>query len=178
MYLTAIEVMHTLQNNRIQPLRLAPNGDLDVGAFPPTRCNGFYWIYTSYTLEELVQCNPSYQQGAVQIPLVAAIHGRLAKTCRIEVDGFRVVYNGIGGVGPKRSGGLRERICGEFTGGQGTGSLGVLRSSLNDLTKWRFSYVLWEELSLDTPLPYAKANAIPLERGWRLQYGWPLLCTG
>ena len=31
---------------------------------PPTHCCGFYWIYTSYTMDELVNSTPAGEKGA------------------------------------------------------------------------------------------------------------------
>lgn len=100
----------------------------------------------------------------------------LANICRAEVEGFRLVYNGIGGIGRKGTGGLRERIFQECKGGEGTGTLGICNTTLDNLTRWRFSYVLWSEIQTATPLDYS-TDAETLETLWRLHYGWPILCA-
>jgi len=97
----------------------------------------------------------------------------------LKAGAFKLVYNGIGGTGTGGSGGLRERILGQFSGGDGTGSLAMRKSSLNDLTKWRYSWVSFADAinhDADSKEPYSKERAEAIEVTWRLEYGWPILC--
>jgi hypothetical protein len=102
----------------------------------------------------------------------------LSHICNITDQGFRIVYNGIGGVGNKGSGGLKERILQELSGGKGTGSLAIKKSSLSDLARWKYSYVTLREnkgTEGDIDLSYP-TWAVKLENAWRLEFGWPILC--
>jgi hypothetical protein len=91
------------------------------------------------------------------------------------------VYNGIGGF----NGGtydLRTRILQEIhSEDPRTGSLCIRQSAVNDLTKWRFSYVTLDCAKQKTASDFGpdwnyKDHASDLERCWRLAHGWPLLC--
>jgi hypothetical protein len=149
--------------------------DLQIEMAPPTKASGFYWIYTNYSNQELECQLGAPCKKAIDIGLLSRLHVGLCNICRIEVNGFRLVYNGIAG----KSCGIRERLHQHFNGGEGTGSLAILRTNLTDLEKWRISYVTIETSSTNTPdVPaiYAK-NAHHVERMWRLQHGWPILCT-
>jgi len=141
-----------------------------------TMQDGLYWIYTSYTNSELLNSRPSQKPGSIDFADRVATHRDLQHICTRTVDGFNLVYNGIGGVGPKGSGGLRERILQEYRGGDGTGSLAINDSSLCDLEKWRVSYVLWSEIEFNTPQRYQDFGKT-VERLWRLHFGWPILCN-
>ncbi|WP_458723595.1 hypothetical protein [Pseudomonas brenneri] len=110
------------------------------------------------------------------INILAAHRENLGMICDRRVGDFRVVYNGIGGIGLKGHGGLRERILQEFRGGNGTGSLAICDTSLSDLTKWRYSYVLWSEIEHKESIQYLSL-AERLETMWRLHFGWPILCA-
>ncbi len=152
------------------------NGRLKMLDGPKTKQSGLYWIYTTYTDNELFTSTPSPKRKSVDFRNTITRHAHRAHVCNREVQGFRLVYNGIGGLGAKGSGGLRERILDEFRGGEGMGSLAVKGSSLNDLQKWRFSYVLWPEIRFEKPHEYAQF-AEDIERLWRIHFGWPVLCT-
>lgn len=141
---------------------------------PPTFVSGFYWIYTNYSLDEIEGCTASPLDNAVDIPLMAKLHRDLGNVCDIQVDGFRLIYNGIA----RASVGIRERLGQHFNGGDGTGSLHIKHTSLNDLSRWRVSYVSTScngTTPADVESDYAHAKHV--ERIWRLEHGWPLLCT-
>ena len=169
---------HLAQIERIRSSRILPVTTGDGLRLPstevlPTKVHGLYWIYTSYSIEQIENCTPSQQDNAVDISALAKQHKGLSLVHNINHCGFNLVYNGIGG----SSSGLRERIQGEFNGGEGTGSLGILKSSLNNLDNWRISYVILknDKITPDLDLEFKEYAAI-LERAWRLEYGWPILC--
>lgn len=147
---------------------------LSINNPPPTKSAGFYWIYTNYSQLELEQQVPQCQ-GAIDIGLLSKLHNGLANTCKIQPEGFKLVYNGIAGAKT----GVRERIHQHFNGGEGTGSLAILRTNLNDLERWRVSYATIETPQRYTPDVAAQYDAVAehVERMWRLNYGWPMLCT-
>lgn len=175
MYRNAIEQLNALQESRLQMLT-RPRMALEYANGPATKTNGLYWIYTDYTDDDLLAATPSPKRKSIVYADMLARHEGLGHICKHEVDGFRLIYNGMGGVGRAGHGGLRERILGEFRGGQGTGSLAICGSSLSDLTRWRVSYVLWEEITLPVPWTFREFGE-GLERLWRLHYGWPVICT-
>ena len=142
---------------------------------PPTKSAGLYWIYTSYDLDDLQNCDACSDVGAIDIAPLVTFHKGLHNICTIEQEGFTLVYNGMAG----SSCGLRGRIHQHFNGGKGTGCLSInKRLSINDLSRWRVSYVTLETNGETTPdVPTSSHHhAQHLERIWRLEYGWPLLC--
>lgn len=164
--------------NQLQRRRLAKisfNKRLKLDSLVPKKSDGFYWLYTDYSNSEIVNAIPSTKKGSVDFPnvLINNFAQPNLTLCNEMVGTYRVVYNGIGG-GAK---GLRERILEEFRGGNGTGSLAINDSSgLNDLTRWRVSYVLWSEIPCLQNIPYSNfAQAIEIL--WRLYYGWSVLCN-
>lgn len=173
-YRDILEKLHALQRSRVSSIEIA-NKRLALANGPPTRQSGLYWIYTTYTDNDFQHASPSSKKGSVDFKRLACRHSRLANICTDSLDNFRVVYNGIGGVGSKGGGGLRERILAEFRGGEGTGSLAVTDGTLGDLSRWRYSYVLWAEIDFVSPYNYSNFAA-ELELLWRIQYGWPVLC--
>lgn len=175
MYKSIIEKLHTDQEGRLRTVGLR-NQRLSLLDGPPTKQDGLYWIYTTYSDAELLAAKASTKKNSVNFGSVVARHAELAHVCSQTVGAFRVVYNGIGGLGPGGYGGLRERILGEFRGGDGTGSLAIKDSSLNNLDKWRYSYVLWAEIEFPHSHEYTSFSE-SLERLWRIHYGWPILCT-
>jgi hypothetical protein len=174
-YKSVIEKLHTMQEGRLRTVGFQ-NQKLLLSDGPPTKADGLYWIYTTYSDAELLTATASNKRNSVSFGSLVARHAELTHLCDHKVGAFRVVYNGIGGLGPKGYGGLRERILGEFRGGNGTGSLAIRDSSLNDLGKWRYSYVLWSEIEFPQPHEYASFSE-SIERLWRIHYGWPILCT-
>lgn len=171
MYKSIIENINTLQESRISTV--CQNGKLKLpDKFPPTKQEGLYWIYAKYTDQDFLNSIKSPQKNSVDLKNRVNRHLLLNNICNKKVDEFRVVYNGIGGS-------LRNRILAEFRGGEGTGSLAVCESSLKDLDKWRFSYVLWSEIdfnSIQKPHGYGTISRT-IELLWRIHYGWPILCA-
>jgi len=175
MYHSLIKEIDNLQRQRLSIISLN-EGKLSYSDGPNTRENGLYWIYTDYSDNDFSRSTPCSKSGSVNFSEMVAKNSRIKELCQEQVDAYRLVYNGIGGVGPKGGGGLRERILGEYRGGTGTGSLAIRDSSLSDLSRWRVSYVLWSEIDFFKDFEYKPfSNAI--EGLWRLHYGWPILCT-
>ena len=139
----------------------------------PNNAAGLYWIYTSYSIEDLQQEFSVKNEGAIDISSLAEWHEGLDNICKIKEGEFMLVYSG-------RANNLNSRIRQHINGGAGTGSLAIRRSPFYDITKWRLSYLVMEyndaeDKKPDIDLSYAH-YAETLERIWRLQYGWPLLC--
>tara|TARA_B100001059_G_scaffold210210_1_gene223708 strand:- start:402 stop:932 length:531 start_codon:yes stop_codon:yes gene_type:complete len=175
MFDSLIGEINDIQRNRLSKV-LLENGKLRYRNSPDTRQNGLYWIYTNYSVEETLNSEPCSKKGSINFADTATENMGLTLLCDIEIDGFRLVYSGIGGVGKKGFGGLRERILEEYRGGSGTGSLAIRDSSLSDLSRWRVSYVLWSEIHFSKPFDYLPFSTA-MEGLWRLHSGWPLLCS-
>lgn len=174
---TPIPILQQIENFRV-PRHLSigrdKRGNLAINNPPPAKAAGMYWLYTSYTIKELKACTISLDAGAIPLNHMARLHEGLPHVSTIEIEGFRLVYSGIVGTAL----GLRGRIHQHFNGGVGTGCLSILRSSVNDLNRWRVSYVAFCPLGStlhDVQVDFS-ADAIDLERTWRLTHGWPLLC--
>jgi hypothetical protein len=175
MYKETIEKMHSLQRTRLKTIGVKDSRlSLDDG--PATKQSGLYWIYTTHSNKDLLSATPSSKRGSINFAEVISRHADLSNVCTDHVGEYRLVYNGIGGTGSKGKGGLRERIMGEFRGGEGTGSLAIRGSSLDSLDRWRYSYVLWSEIEFPNSHEYGSFSEI-IERLWRIHFGWPILCT-
>jgi hypothetical protein len=175
MPMTLLPRIEEARINRLLRIGRNEREQLEIENAPPTKSSGFYWIYTDYSQEELEGQLGSPCRNAVDIGLLARLHKDLRNICNIKAEGFRLVYNGISG----NSCGVRERLHQHFNGGEGTGSLAILRTGLSDLERWRVSYATIE-------VPFPKAPDVQAvyadvarhaERMWRLQNGWPILCT-
>jgi len=126
MYKSVIEQINYLQQKRISSISFNKNRlDLVTNTPLPTHSSGLYWIYTKHTDQDFLNSIPSTKKGSINFKNRTNLHSSLNYVCDMNIDSFRVVYNGIGGVGKKGHGGLRERILQEFRGGAGTGSLAI-----------------------------------------------------
>lgn len=170
-----IEEIDSLQKKRLSAISFT-NNKLKYDEGPKTKEDGMYWIYTNHCDKDFIDSVPCAKKGSIVFSCVVNNNLGVNELCQDEINGFRLVYSGIGGVGPKGSGGLRERILEEYRGGSGTGSLAIKGSSLSDLSRWRVSYVLWSELNFPKDYEY-RPFSTAIEGLWRLHYGWPLLCT-
>ena len=169
-----------VRSSRLLGISRNDNSDLQFEMAPPTKVKGYYWIYTDYSLEELQACTHSPLDGSINLSLMTTLHRDLPNVCSLKEDGFSLVYNGVAG-----NTGVRERLGQHFGDGDGTGALHIKGSSLNDLTRWRYSYATIsrkeatrrhkEPTAPDVESDYAHAKHV--ERIWRLTHGWPLLCT-
>ena len=160
--------VEAMRITRLLSVSQKPNGDLQIDQPPPTKSSGLYWIYTNFPQNELGGCQSCGDKGAIDISMLATLHQGLARVCTIQQNGFSLVYNGVAG----NKCGLRERIYQHFNGEQGTGCLSIKNSSLDDLARWRVTYVTLQVGNQgvpDVPARYA-THAKSLERIWRLQY--------
>ncbi|MEO2266419.1 hypothetical protein V1358_03615 [Pseudoalteromonas sp. YIC-656] len=181
MYQKIIEEIETIQRSRITPIQVARNGNTLIEG-PAKRCAGLYFFYTSYSLSELKNCGAPPTASAVPISSLAKNIGALAGIKQQEDDGFRLVYNGVGGFSGS-SYDLRSRILQEISSNDPrTGSLCIRQTPLNDLDKWRFSYVILPTSNFESEVDPDvgeqwdfQTEALNLEMYWRLHLGWPLL---
>ncbi|MEJ1165675.1 hypothetical protein V9K97_18365 [Variovorax sp. CCNWLW186] len=175
LYLATLSSINDAQEGHLRKITKSAKGRLKLEDGPPTKADGLYWLYTSYKDEDLRASQPSPKRKAVPVNRIASEREGLDMVCNRRVGEFRLVYNGIGGLGIKGYGGLRERILEEFRGGDGTGSLAICDTSLNDLERWRYSFILWPEITHAEKIEYL-AQAVRVETLWRLHFGWPILC--
>lgn len=175
MYLETLSSINDTQEGRLRRITKSAKGRLELEDGPPTKADGLYWLYTNYKVEDLCASQPSPKRKAVPVNRIASERKGLDMVCNRHVGEFWLVYNGIGGLGARGYGGLRERIFGEFRGGEGTGSLAICDTSLNDLERWRYSFILWSEIAHTEEIEYL-AQAVRVETLWRLHFGWPILC--
>lgn len=164
-----------IRQARILGIGRNSRNQLSIENPPPTKSAGFYWIYTNYSQADLERQQGPACTNAVNIGLLAQLHWGLENTCNIRSEGFCLVYNGIAGVRT----GIRERLHQHFNGGEGTGSLAILRTALADLNRWRISYATIEVGEGNEPDVCANYDEVArhVERIWRLEYGWPILCS-
>lgn len=96
MFQLTLEALNRIQEERL--CRIAkPDNRLQLANGPPSKMDGLYWLYTSYTNAELSSAVPSQKRNSVPINIIAARRKNLGMICNRQVDGFRVVYNGIEG---------------------------------------------------------------------------------
>ncbi len=167
-----LEDLERVRAGRLLTVTRTNKNQLKIENAPPTNCDGFYWIYTNYSVDELKSSIQSQQPGSANIAGLAALHDGLKNVCVIEREGYRLVYCGAAGA----SCGLRGRIHQHFNGGNGTGAIAICKSSLNDLTRWRVSYATFGYIEGKSDLSCDSHHRDELERIWKLQHGWPLLC--
>ncbi len=141
--------------------------------------SGLYWFWTSYSELEMSNCvRPINLTGEINVSTIVSQRKDLGSICQIEQDEFRIVYNGIGG-STGTNYGLRERILQEIRGQEGTGSISILNSSLNDCTRWRVTFLDFEDelflRDVGEEISYTEEGEL-FEMLWRLHYGWPILC--
>lgn len=143
---------------------------------------GLYWFWTDLSLEELEENTRKPSRQEVPISFLINQRKQLRNICNVKLEGFQVVYNGIGGyLKEPASFGLRERINQEVIGnGPTVGTLNILQNS--DITRWAVSYFNFDSIEnqnivqqLESTNPYQEFGK-DLEMLWRLQYGTPILC--
>lgn len=140
---------------------------------------GLYFLYTSYSDEELANAVSPLHAAAVPIGALARAHRNLANVCKVEQDGFRIVYNGIGTVSASYS--MEARIKQQFNADPRTGSLFIRDSTVGDLDRWRYSFVTLPLTDRHPPADLEpewayELHGRQLERCWRIENGWPMLC--
>lgn len=147
-----------------------------------TKQRGLYWIWTNLTFEALKSTRKDQENAEVPISKLVKQREQLATIANIQKDGFRVVYNGIGGYNNNSKGfGLRERINQEFVcNDHRTGTLNIARGF--DLENWRISFFNFDDKENIKEFEFLRNTnayseyAKDLETIWRLEYGFPILC--
>lgn len=111
MYVDLLRNVEEIKKERFSEPRITARG-LFLDA--PRKAAGLYFIYTSYSIDELAGAVAANNGGAVPISRLVAAHRRMPAICQITRDGFRLVYNGIAGFNGGDYG-LRTRIGQHFT---------------------------------------------------------------
>lgn len=183
MYLDLIKKIDSKRESRFIEIKEVSNrasNRTSIGDYPEKGCSGMYFFYSSYEDKDFEDAG-EVVGAAIPIAKLAKSHRDLPNICKTRIGEFRLVYNGIGGFNGS-SYDLRVRILQEISSNhKKTGSLCIKQSNLNDLSKWRFSYVTMhseknsQESDLGSNFLYCE-HARNLERCWRLVNGWPLLC--
>ncbi len=148
----------------------------------PVQSRGLYWLWTNLEIDDLKDSVEPHENK--EIPIRDLIDRRADLSCisKETIEGYRVVYNGIGGSRtPEKHSGLRKRILQEITAnGKNTGTLNMSRVS--NVNNWAVSFFNFDDnknaeilgglKSKDVYLKYANE----LETIWRLEFGIPILC--
>lgn len=161
-------LLHYINACSSRLLTITETGELKIPTEITKDLCGFYWIYTSYSIDELMVCSKADQKDAIDIGALAKLHYGLRGVHNSQIGEFRLVYNGVANP-------IRSRLRQHFNGGKGTGCLAIKHTSLKDLSRWRISYAAVGSQGAHIPLSY-ELDAKTFERLWRLEFGWPLLC--
>ena len=131
--------------------------------------SGFYWIYSTLSLESLKTATSPTNPRHVDVADLSKSHEALKHVIQPSSHCWWCIYNGKG----KR---LKDRIVAEFTDTQGkTGKLALLRCFQEG--DFRIKYVVCSVSASATGVAtqYSRLEK-HLERAWRLHIGWPILC--
>ena len=178
-YKTIIQEIHEVQLQTFCPLeRFVTKGT----SILPKHKRGLYWIWTKLDFEELKNGGNNHKS---EVPIKDLITQRmeLNHICKLEKDGFRVIYNGIGGYKNNPKGfGLRERIMQELNSNDyRTGTLNI-RNRYNTDTNWAVSFFDFDNDDNKAKFHFLNETnayqnyASKLEKVWRLEFGHPILC--
>ena len=149
-----------------------------------TKQRGLYWIWTNLTDEELSKAEWKTDSKHVNISDLVNKRKGLTHVCQLQHQGYRIIYNGIGGytTKTKNSSGLRERLLQEFnTTSTGTGTLSIVSTSLKR-EHFAISFFNFDdEINIEAFDFLKEGNAYlkyasELEKLWRLEFGQPILC--
>ena len=147
-----------------------------------SKSRGLYWIWTNLSDMQLKKIKTDRDTKQVPISELVSQRCGLKNINKIVHNGFRIVYNGIGGYKkqPSSSYGLRGRILQEFNcNDKRTGTLnlsgrdGIIFKEKN----WAVSYFDCDDddnSEIITGLTYPN-HAKMLEMNWRIEYGIPIL---
>lgn len=141
----------------------------EIGNEIPTNTSGFYWIYTNLKINDfLTAADPTNNAHVNFRQLSNANHG-LKYTISQHNDEYWCIYNGKGKI-------LKKRIAAEFSNTNSpTGTLALKRCFTE--ADFRVKYVMAGKPNscngIITEYPCLQRD---IERVWRLNNGWPLLC--
>jgi hypothetical protein len=148
----------------------------------PRRKRGLYWLWTRLDYDLLSLARDNHKSEVPFIKLIAQ-RSKLNYLSTIEHDGYKIIYNGIGGykTNPPKFG-LRERILQELNSmDHRTGTLNIL-NRFDNKEDWGISFFDFDNEKnklifnfLNNDDAYLK-YASDIEKLWRLEFGHPILC--
>jgi len=135
----------------------------------PSRASGFYWIYTKLPITEFINSPKPNNPAHVDFSLMSSAHQGLKWVIEQNGSEHWCIYNGKGT-------NLKDRLSAAFTNTDGqTGKLALTRHFKED--DFQIKFIVCSNNNTD----YGVSESFDciqrdLERVWRLNYGWPLLC--
>lgn len=133
------------------------------------KASGFYWIYTKLPITQFIHAPKPSNPVHVDFSLMASTHQGL-KSIIEQIDSEHwCIYNGKGT-------NLKDRMSAAFTNTNGeTGKLALARIFNED--DFRVKFIVCDSNNADHGVSDSfDCLQRDLERVWRLNYGWPLLC--
>jgi len=186
-----IEKIHEKQLKTIMPLtefrKRASTKKL------PAKSRGLYWLWCKTDFNQIKLATTSNDSAQVPIDVLYKTRNGLKMVCKEHHDGFKMVYNGMGGYQKFKKGssyGLRARINQEcVSNNKKTGTLNIKGRGLEEID-WKVSFFDFENADNDSVLKLLDPNpdtdlsknkiykdfANTLEILWRLHYGAPIFC--
>lgn len=178
------EILEEIQKEQLKTIVSVPEFKGSNGtSILATKRRGLYWLWTTSSNAELEQI--IFDESKIRhVPIANLVKQRkyLQNICDITSNGFRIVYNGIGGYRTDKKGfGLRERILQEINcNDPRTGTLNIM-ANCKDMNKWAVSFFDFDDVKNAEILEELKSNnvytdyATIFENLWRLEYGTPIL---
>ncbi|WP_431244228.1 hypothetical protein ACQ9BO_07645 [Flavobacterium sp. P21] len=148
----------------------------------PRHRRGLYWLWSRLDYDLLSLARDNHKSEVPIIKLIAQ-RSKLSYISTVEHNGFKIIYNGIGGYKSNPPAfGLRERILQELNCmDHRTGTLNILKRFDNQ-EDWAISFFDFDDNNnkaifgfLYEEDAYSK-YASDIEKLWRLEFGHPILC--
>lgn len=135
----------------------------------PRKASGFYWIYTKIPITQFIHSPKPSNPVHVNFSLMASTHQGLKSIIEQSGSDYWCIYNGKGT-------NLKDRMSAAFTNTNGeTGKLALTRVFKED--DFRVKFIVCDSDITAHGVSYSfDSLQRDLERVWRLNYGWPLLC--
>ena len=133
------------------------------------KASGFYWIYTKLPIAQFINSPKPSNPVHVDFSLMASTHQGLKSIIEQSGSDYWCIYNGKGT-------NLKERMSAAFTNTDGqTGKLALTRVFKED--DFRVKFIACNSNDTDHGVNDSfDSLQRDLERVWRLNYGWPILC--
>jgi hypothetical protein len=154
-------------------------------ALLPTKHRGMYWLWSNLSPTHLG--NIVTRPNTKEVPISSLFNQRkkLSNICKISLNNFTIVYNGIGGYQSEPAKfGLRERINQELNcNDHRTGTLNLLNrlTPNNTINNWAVSYFDFDDIrnrtllnNLNSERNHYLDNAKTIEMNWRIEFGTPI----
>ncbi len=181
------KLLNQIQEKQIKTFQLVSEFK-NINNLPnlPTKHRGLYWIWTNHSIENLQRILTKPKTKEVPITELVSRRFELNNICNISQNGYKIVYNGIGGYKKEPPAfGLRERINQELKcSDKRTGTLNLLNriDDCNSIDNWAISFFDFDDKhnqEILKTLEYEKnlylEHSKNLEIDWRIEYGTPIL---